>query len=272
MKGNETPFWPNSWLDPSERRLEKPRSTAITMVIDKGLGLAATTDCLEIASSYMDVYKIGFGTAVLYPVKVLQQKVELAKANQLKVMPGGTFFEISCTQAPVESYLARMKAIGFNAIEISDGTLPISRELRHRAISLAAEAGFTVYSEFGKKSNDYKADINQLLETLEEDLYAGADYVIVEARESGNVGVFSKTGEVDTEFLHQVQGLVGEKAQRLIWEAPQKQQQVIMLQELGLDVNLGNIAPGEILSLEALRRGLRGDTTSTVLAERRLFT
>lgn len=271
MKGNEIPFWPKSWIDPSGKRLDKPRATGITMVIDKGLGLRTAQDCIGIASSYMDVYKIGFGTSVLYPVELLKQKVELAKANQLHVMPGGTFFEISCVQAPVESYLARLKAIGFNALEISDGTLPISTELRHRAITLAVEAGFTVYTEFGKKSNDFKADINHLLETLESDLYAGATYVIVEARESGNVGVFSKTGEVDAEFLHQVNGLAGEKAKRLIWEAPQKHQQVAMLQELGLDVNLGNIAPGEILSLEALRRGLRGDTTSAVLAERRLF-
>lgn len=271
MKGNETPFWPESWLDPSGVRADKPRATGMTMVIDKGLGPQAAQDCIGIAAPYMDVYKIGFGTSVLYPIELLMQKVELAKAHHLHVMPGGTFFEISCAQAPVESYLARMKAIGFNALEISDGTLPLSKDSRQRAISLAVEAGFTVYSEFGKKTNDYKADINQLLETLEADLYAGASYVIVEARESGNVGVFSKSGEVDQEFLHQVTGLAGEQAKRLIWEAPQKHQQVAMLQELGLDVNLGNIAPAEILSLEALRRGLRGDTTVAVLAERRLF-
>ncbi|MGO0060859.1 phosphosulfolactate synthase [Brevibacillus fluminis] len=269
MKGNETPFWPASWLDPSGIRADKPRTTGITMVIDKGLGLRAAHDCIQTASPYMDVYKIGFGTSVLYPFEQLQQKVELAKANQLHVMPGGTFFEICCAQAPLESYLARMKAIGFNALEISDGTLPLTKDQRHRAISFAAEAGFTVYSEFGKKTSDYKADINQLLETLEADLYAGASYVIVEARESGNVGVFSESGEMDTDFLHQVTGLAGEQAKRLIWEAPQKHQQVAMLQELGLDVNLGNIAPAEILSLEALRRGLRGDTTVCVLTGRR---
>ncbi|MGE5704459.1 MAG: phosphosulfolactate synthase, partial [Clostridia bacterium] len=257
MKGNERPFWPDSWIDPSGKRGDKPRKTGITMVIDKGLGLEATKDYLDMASSYMDVYKIGFGTSVLYPVPFLRQKIELAKQHQLNVMPGGTFFEISCAQGPMESYFSRMKALGFNAVEISDGTLPMSRETRSRAIAHAADAGFVVYSEYGKKAADYKADMNQLLETLEADLYAGASYVIVEARESGNVGVFSRTGEVDIEFLHNVNRVAKDMAKRLIWEAPQKQQQVSLLFELGLDVNLGNIAIAEVLSLEALRRGLR---------------
>ncbi len=272
MKGNETPFWPKSWMDPSMRRAEKPRTTGLTMVIDKGAGLRAFEDMLQIAAPYIDMYKIGFGTSALYPVALLQQKVELAMSHQVNVMPGGTFFEISCSQAPIESYLARIKAIGYNAVEISDGSLPIPKEMRHKAISLAAEAGFIVYSEFGKKRADFKAEINGLLETLEDDLVAGASYVIVEARESGNVGVFSASGELDTEFMRSVIDLAGDDADKLIWEAPQKSQQVALLRQLGLNVNLGNIAITDILSLEALRRGLRGDTTESVLSERRLLT
>ncbi len=269
MRGNETPFWPESWSDPSYMRSCKPRTQGLTMVIDKGLGLHAFEDILALGADYVDIYKLGFGTSVLYPIDLLKMKVELAKARGLQIMPGGTFFEIASKQAPFESYLARLRAIGFNAIEISDGTFTISPEMRRRAISLAADAGLTVYAEFGKKAANFRAETDALLQSLEEDLEAGAAGVIVEARESGTCGLYDAKGQVDPAFLKEVTGLAGDLAKRLIWEAPQKDQQVALIQTLGWDVNLGNIAHTDILAVETLRRGLRGDTAAHVFQMRR---
>jgi phosphosulfolactate synthase len=272
MRGNEIPFWPDSWADPSCKRPGKPRKKGLTMVIDKGLGLNAFDDILALAADYVDIYKLGFGTSVLYPLDLLKQKVERAKAHGLHIMPGGTFFEIASKQAPFESYLARLRAIGFNSIEISDGTFTISPEARRRAISLAADAGLTVYAEFGKKAVHFRVEAEALLQSMEEDLQAGAGYVIVEARESGTVGLYDAAGQVDPTFLTEVCRLAKGNANRLIWEAPQKDQQVALIQTLGSDVNLGNIAHTDILSVETLRRGLRGDTAAFILQERRSAT
>jgi phosphosulfolactate synthase len=269
MRGNDTPIWPGSWSDPSGKRREKPRAAGLTMVIDKGLGLHAFQDMLELSAPYIDIYKLGFGTSALYPPDILRSKVELAKARQLHVMPGGTFFEVASNHAPVEEYVARVKALGFNAIEISDGTFPISSELRRRAVAAAADAGLTVYTEFGKKAAHFRAEQEALLQTLAEDVQAGAGYVIVEARESGTVGVFDGKGEVDANFLLEVHRSAGSLASRLIWEAPQKDQQVILIRTLGSDVNLGNISHTDVLSVETLRRGLRGDTACLFRPERR---
>ncbi len=269
MRGNETCFWPASWKDPSCKRMEKPRTKGLTMMIDKGLGWQAFQDLLQMASPYIDIYKLGFGTSALYPLDLLEAKISMARAHQIDIMPGGTFCELAFAQAPFDSYLERVKALGFNAVEISDGTFPLSREQRDLMITKAAEAGLTVYAEFGKKTEGFTAEIEELVATLEADLQAGASYTIVEARESGNVGVFNEHGEVDGAFLQAVVQACGDFASKLIWEAPQKNQQVALIRTLGLDVNLGNIATTDILSVETLRRGLRGDTASAVLAERR---
>lgn len=268
MKGFEISFWPENWKDPSLQRTKKPRSQGLTMMIDKGLGQHAVQDLFALAADYIDIMKLGFGTSALYPIKQLQHKIALAKQYNVAVMPGGTFFEVVSTLASIESYVLKVKELGFTAIEISDGTLPIGTEERQLAITLAAEAGLTVYSEFGKKDSDFRVELGSLLQTLEKDLAAGAAYVIVEARETGTVGVFNKQGELDFSFLRDVHTAAGKNADRLIWEAPQKDQQVVLLRTLGLDVNLGNIAPADILSVETLRRGLRGDTSAFVLHER----
>jgi phosphosulfolactate synthase len=271
MRGNEIPFWPRSWEDPSYKRQGKPRTQGLTMVIDKGLGLHAFEDIMALAADYVDIYKLGFGTSVLYPVDLLKQKVERAKEHGLKIMPGGTFFEIAVIQGPIESYLARLKAIGFNAIEISDGTFSISPEMRRKAISLAVDAGFTVYTEYGKKEASFRAETEELLLTLEQDLRAGATCMIVEARESGTVGLYNAEGQMDLAFLREVCQMAGDNAARLIWEAPQKDQQVALMQALGWSVNLGNIAHTDVLAVETLRRGLRADTAASVFERRRPF-
>lgn len=253
-------IWPAAWIDPSGMRCEKPRTQGLTMVLDKGTGLSAFCDLLEVASPFLDIYKLGFGTCVLYPPSLLRRKLEIAKDYGLQIMPGGTFFEIAHRRAPVGAYMKTLHSLGFNAVEISDGTFPLSAHKRQEAIACAVETGLTVFTEFGKKAAHYRAERDELLETLEADLYAGASYVIVEARESGTVGVCDGNGKIDSGFVQEIAQAAGDLRHRLIWEAPQKEQQVCLLQALGSDVNLGNIACTDALSLETLRRGLRSDT------------
>lgn len=261
--------WPTEWSDPSRKREGKPRQQGLTMVIDKGLGFHAFEDVMNVSAPYIDVYKLGFGTSALYPPDLLQRKIALARMHHIQIMPGGTFFEVAYMSDAVDTYIATVKSFGFNAIEISDGSLPIDKEQRRQAIRLAKQAGLAVFSEYGKKTAGFTANLDSLLQTLEEDLAAGADYVIVEARESGSVGVFQANGEVNRLFLQEVQIAAGENRSRLIWEAPHKEQQVALLEILGQHVNLGNIATGDVLSVETLRRGLRGDTAPLIFAERR---
>ncbi|ELK43747.1 MULTISPECIES: phosphosulfolactate synthase [Brevibacillus] len=256
----EHPFLPPSWANPSGRMREKPRQKGLTMVIDKGLGLTAYFDLLDLASPYMDIYKLGFGTTALYPPKVLRQKLDAAKAHGLHIMPGGTFFEVAIRHSTIKEYMQQIRSLGFSAVEISDGTFPLPFEKRKEAIALGVDAGLIVYTEVGKKAAGYRAQRQELLETLDFDLTAGASYVIVEARESGTVGVFDGNGKVDHTFLRDIVWAAQANAERLIWEAPQKDQQVGLIQALGSDVNLGNIACTDVLSVETLRRGLRGDT------------
>lgn len=269
MRDTGNSFWPTNWLDPSRQRPEKPRSTGLTMVIDKGLGLQAFQDVLDIAAPFIDIYKLGFGTSVLYPLEILKTKIDKAKAHGIDIMPGGTFCEIACTQASFESYLSRVKELGYNAIEISDGTFSFSRKERDRMIDLAAREGLKVFAEFGKKAEGFCAEMEELVSTLQADLQAGASFTIVEARESGTVGIFNRQGEVDDAFLQAVERACGAHRHRLIWEAPRKNQQLALLHTLGLDVNLGNIATGDIMAVETLRRGLRGDTAAKMCAEGR---
>ncbi|MFD2371908.1 phosphosulfolactate synthase [Brevibacillus sp. GCM10020057] len=262
------PFWPADWANPSGQRRDKPRRAGLTMVIDKGVGLTAFRDLLEMASPYMDIYKLGFGTSALYPKDLLQQKLSLAAAHGLHIMPGGTFFEIARRKTAVEEYMYLIQSLGFNAVEISDGTFPLTAAERRSAIAAGVEAGLVVYSEVGKKAADYRTEICELLETLYADLDAGASHVIVEARESGTVGIFDKDGSADGKFILEIAKAAGQEANRLIWEAPKKEQQVLLIRTLGTDVNLGNVSYVDVLSVETLRRGLRGDTAAFMEAGR----
>ncbi len=266
---NECSFWPSQWADPSCKRLSKPRQHGLSMIIDKGLGVQGMKDLLQIAASYIDVYKLGFGTTVLYPLPQLRQKISMAYEADILIMPGGTFFEIATSFSSPRTYLETLREIGFTAVEISDGSLPVALTDRLRTIALARSMGFTVYSEYGKKADGFQAEKNELIETLHHDLDAGSHHVIVEARESGNVGICNASGELDTTFIQEVISEIGSYSSNLIWEAPQKKQQLALLSTIGFDVNLGNIAPTDVLSLEALRRGLRGDTLLSALEDRR---
>lgn len=239
-------------------RLAKPRQQGLTMVIDKGLGLMETKDILHVCAPYIDFFKLGFGTPALYAPEVLEEKIQLVKSFGVDIYPGGTFLEVAILQEKIEEYLYLAKSLGFTAIEVSDGTITMSEEVRERVIHRAAEIGFKVLTEVGKKNGHCPA--YHLAEQIQRDLKRGAFRVILEGRESGNnAGLYNERGEFICTELEELLDAVGDP-RVLIWEAPRKEQQQELILRFGPNVNLGNIPPQEVLALEALRVGLRADT------------
>jgi phosphosulfolactate synthase len=232
------------------------------MVIDKGLGLHAFEDLLETSSEHLDMIKIGFGTSPLYPLQILRKKIEMAHAYGVCIYPGGTFLEVAIVQGEVSSFFEMILNLGFTGLEISDGSIEMKRELRNELIERGLDEGLDVITEYGKKGWGSSIEIEELIETVRLDVEYGAQLVTIEARESGmGVGIFDEHGTCKDEELNRVLSAI--PAQNLLlWEAPLKSQQVHLLQVLGPDIHLGNIFPQEIISLEALRRGLRSDTLS----------
>ncbi|MDQ7790817.1 MAG: phosphosulfolactate synthase [Desulforudis sp.] len=254
----------DSWREmialPLAGRSRKPRVQGLSMVLDKGLGLAETKDLLDISANHIDFIKLGFGTSALYADGILQAKINLVKAYGVDIYPGGTFFEVAAAQGKVESFFKLAQSIGFSAIEVSDGTIYLDSDDRRRAIEMGVKFGFKVLAEVGKKDPDEQDTYRELAIQAKKDLEAGAHWVIVEGREFGkNVVIYDESGQIKDsaveEFLMWVK-----QPECLLWEAPLKDQQETLINRFGADVNLGNIPPGEILSLEALRVGLRGDT------------
>jgi len=244
---------------PLSGRLHKPRAAGMTMLIDKGLSLTETAALLEQTASFIDFIKLSFGTAALYQTAILKQKIRLAAAKEVIVYPGGTFLEIAFWRNKLSSCLKILQEYDFQWVEISDGTLEISEKQRLAMISAALSAGFKVIAEVGKKDPEVKLDDNRLIETALRDLEAGADRVIIEARESGKgIGIYDAQGAVIAAKLN----LINEKIppDKIIWEAPLKNQQAALINQFGPNVNLGNIPPAEALALEALRLGYRSDT------------
>jgi phosphosulfolactate synthase len=252
--------WHPKLSDPTESRTAKPRTFGKTMVIDKGLGLNAFQDLLDTAGDYIDLLKIGFGTSPLYNQKLLMKKIETAKANNIVIYPGGTFLEVAVRQNNVDAFFDMMAYLGFNGIEVSDGTIDMEREARNELIHRGADAGLTVFTEYGKKCWGSSIEIEELIETVTLDLKWGASLVAIEGRESGKgVGIYDENGECKNADIEQVLNRIP-NPDILMWEAPHKEQQVHLLKMLGAQIHLGNISPYDIISLEALRRGLRSDT------------
>lgn len=255
--------WHPLLADPTAKRPSKPRPFGRTMVIDKGLGLSAYTDLLDTAAAHIDIIKLGFGTAALYPEEILKRKIRMALERSLSIMPGGTFLEIAVVYGLTGAFFDMAVKLGFNAVEISDGTIELSREQRTELIRTAIGRGLTVYTEYGKKCWGSRVHAEALAETALQDLGEGAELVTVEARESGaGVGIFDENGECRDEEIGLVIKLLP-SPHLLLWEAPQKDQQTRLIQLLGPEVNLGNVAPQDVMALEALRRGLRSDTMPT---------
>lgn len=253
--------WGIGLKSPIEGRTEKPRSAGLTMVIDKGLGLTEITDLLEVNWPFIDFLKISFGTSLLYSDRLLKEKIELIKGYDIDPYPGGTLFEVAVVQDKINEYFHKAKELGFTALEISDGTIDLPSRLREEAIYKAKSIGFIVLTEVGKKDRQENLSLTEIAKQIEADLSAGVDYIIIEGRESGKgISIYDFNGSIDIDMFTGIIEVVQGKEEIIIWEAPLKKQQVFLIRELGTNVNFGNIQPGEVLALEALRRGLRGDT------------
>lgn len=261
--------WENCIDPPVTGRSEKPRETGLTMILDKGLGLNATRDLIETAAPCVDVVKFSFGTSAFYSTEVCREKTRILKEAGIFVCPGGTFLEVAVWKDRYREYLKRAGELGFDAVEVSDGTIEIRPAARAECIRMARDAGFRVYTEVGKKDPNEKIAVGLMHEQIGRDLEGGAHKVIVEAREGGKgVGVFDKDGKVKEDEVDEILSGV-ERPEQLLWEAPIKNQQQYLILKLGTNVSLGNVPPGDILALEALRQGLRGDTLKRAYLEGR---
>ncbi len=253
--------WENIIKNQREPRIKKPRNTGCTMVMDVGKSLLETESILQIGGNYIDHWKFGFGTSAFIDKALLQEKLSLLAAHNILTFPGGTLLEVALLSHHCRVYMTRAKELGFTAVEISDGTLPIPRFRRKRIIECVLKAGLIPITEVGKKDPKHQPTTDQIIAEVQEDLAWGAAWVIIEGRESGQgVGVFNESGRVDEFEVDRIIDGLGTKTEALIWEAPLKAQQVFFIEKFGANVGLGNIAVDQILALEALRNGLRFDT------------
>ena len=238
----------------------KPRAQGLTHVIDKGLNLRDIEGLFDTAGQFVDIVKLGWGTS--YVTNNLEKKIALYREASKPIVCGGTFFEAVWAKDKVEEYRTWLAHNGFTHVEISDGTLDIPRE---RKLELIADFArdFTVLSEVGSKDADVVFAPYQWVEWIKEELQAGAWKVITEARESGTAGIFRPTGEMRTGLVDEIVHEIDFEA--LIFEAPAKESQAWFVKQFGPNVNLGNIPPDEVIPLETLRLGLRGDTLKEVL-------
>ena len=258
--------WEAVFDPPNPGRSTKPRRNGFTMVLDKGLGPHETRDLMATSGDYIDSLKLSFGTSALYDEQVLREKIEVVTAAGVDIYPGGTFLEVTVWQGRYPLYLKRAKELGFTAIEVSDGTLQMTDAQRADCIKRALDAGFKVISEVGKKSADEEVAAAEMHRLVALDLELGASLVIVEAREGGTgIGIFDKSGAVEVNELDAIVAGVAD-LDKIMWEAPLKNQQQYLILRFGPNVNLGNVPTADVLALEALRQGLRGDTFKQAIA------
>jgi phosphosulfolactate synthase len=247
-------------LSQMPERLAKPRKEGLTMVMDKGLTYEEARLFIENAVPHVDIVKLGFGTAYVTPR--LREKIDLYQQAGIPVYFGGTLMEAFLIRNQFEDYIALCKDYGISYMEVSDGSITIPHTEKCGYIERLSAIG-TVLSEVGSKDAAHIIPPYKWIELMRAELNAGATYVIAEAREAGNVGIYRGSGEVREGLVQEI--LTQIPGEKVLWEAPQKAQQLYFIELLGANVNLGNIAPGEIIALEAMRIGLRGDTFSLYL-------
>jgi phosphosulfolactate synthase len=238
----------------------KPRAEGLTHVIDKGLGIRDIEGLFDTAGSFVDVVKLGWGTS--YVTNNLEKKIALYRHFETPVVCGGTLFEAVYARGRMDEYKRWLVENRFAHVEISDGTLEIPRDEKLGLIADFAR-DFTVLSEVGSKDSDVVFAPYQWVEWIKEELAAGAWKVITEAREGGTAGIFRKDGDMRTGLIDEIAHEVA--VDELIFEAPTKGSQAWFVKQFGPNVNLGNIPPDEVIPLETLRLGLRGDTLKEVL-------
>ena len=237
-------------------RSGKPRDRGITHVIDRGLSIAEIEGMIEVAGDYVDIVKLGWGTALA--TRNLERKLECYRSHEIPVVLGGTLTELAISRGRLEELIAWVHELGLSYFEISDGTIALEHERKVELIGRMAQE-FTVLSEVGSKDDTGAITPPYVwVEQMRAELAAGAWKVIAEGREAGTAGIFRPSGEVR-------EGLIGEivheiAPDRIMFDAPRKDQQVWFVRRFGPEVNLSNVPVGEVLALETLRLGLRSDT------------
>ncbi len=236
-------------------RPEKPRQKGLTMMMDKGLSVRQVEDFLSASSSLTDIIKFGFGTS--YLTNDIEQKIKLYKEAGMKVYLGGTLFEAFIVRGMFTDYMKLLDKLKLNCAEVSDGSIEMPHEKKCEYIHTLSK-NFTVLSEVGSKEAGIIIHPAKWTSMMNKELEAGSWKVIAEARESGTVGIYRSNGTAHTLLINKILAKVDKDS--ILWEAPLKPQQVWFLKLLGPNVNLGNIAYDDVLPLETLRLGLRGDT------------
>ena len=237
------------------KRTGKPRNKGITLALDKGFSVRQVEDFCEAASNYTDIVKLGWGTS--YVTQNLSDKLDVYKKYDIPVYFGGTLFEAYVLRDQLDAYVELLKRYEIQHLEVSNGTIWLSENRKLDIINELSQ-DFTVLSEVGSKNPDSIIPPYKWVKMIENEMKAGSWKVICEARESGTVGVFRPNGEIRSGLIDEITDQI--PMEDLIFEAPQKDQQVWFIKKFGSNVNLGNIQPAEVISVETIRLGLRGDT------------
>jgi phosphosulfolactate synthase len=240
----------------------KPRNSGITMVMDKGLSIREAEDFMSVGSGYTDYVKLGFGTSLITPG--FEKKIALYKKSGAIPYFGGTLFEAFIIRNMFQEFIDFIDKYEIEVVEVSDGSYDFEHKRKLEYISRLAERG-TVISEVGSKKKDVIYTPEEWVAMMKTELNAGSVKVIAEARESGTTGIYNEDGSINNSIICGIAEHV--KLENVIWEAPLKSQQTWFIKNFGANVNLGNIAPHEIIPLESLRLGLRGDTFFQFLPE-----
>lgn len=245
----------NYTLEAIPERTQKPREFGYTMVMDKGLSLREVEDMINVGGTYIDIVKLGWATSYVTPN--LKEKLDVYRSAGIPTYFGGTLFEAFIVRNQFEDYQKVLDKYKMTFAEVSDGSIELDHQIKCDYISKLSDQ-VTVLSEVGSKDVEKIIPPYKWIKLMQAELDAGAWKVIGEARESGNVGLFRASGEVRSGLVQEI--LTKIPFEKIIWEAPQKSQQVWFIKLLGANVNLGNISPNEVLPLETIRLGLRGDT------------
>ena len=252
----------NFHLSQMPDRLIKPRISGITMVMDKGLSIPEIHQFMSICRPHVDIVKLGFGTSYVTPD--LRKKIETYQSYDIPVYFGGTLFEAFLIRNQFQDYIDTCKDFGISHMEVSDGSISIPHAEKCGYIEKLTKYGI-VLSEVGSKDAAHIIPPYKWIELMRAELDAGATYVIAEAREAGNVGIYRGSGEVREGLVQEI--LTQIPGEKILWEAPQKAQQLYFIEVLGCNVTLGNIAHPEVIPLETMRIGLRGDTFNMFLSK-----
>ncbi|MCQ2977164.1 MAG: phosphosulfolactate synthase [archaeon] len=240
---------------------EKPRNSGLTMVLDKGLGLETAESLMKISGEYVDYLKFGWGTSIVHEQDIISKKVAMYQSYDIQPYTGGTLFELAYMNNKLEEFFQEAHNLGFKAVEVSDGSITLDHDKKLECIELACSEGFEVLSEVGKKDpvKDKEFSIEEKIDLMNAEKNAGSSKIIMEAREGGkNIGIFDESGKAKEDEIDQIMNNFDNT--KILWEAPNKDQQVFFILKCGPNVNLGNISTEDITSLETLRNGLRGDT------------